>query len=287
MNYKNSNIVFIFAHYDQNGYLAKHILEHIQYIFNFGKQIIFVSTHLKTEYKKILSPYAKVIIRENTGYDFWSYKLGLEFIEEIDEVEHIIMQNSSFVCLDPKRLYQLFFKGVGAEGMYGLSSNKAPFFHIQSYFFSFYGKSIIQSSAFKDWWQQMVPLNNRQEIIKEYEIGMSSWFVKQGVSLFSTTSISMKDTLQIITNYINSIQINLNLLKKIWSKRKFFHIKVLNITHFGWQILFRKYSILKLELLLHNPTHQKIYQLKHMINGPQKRLLKDAMGKKFYQIFNP
>lgn len=283
---KNNNIIFIIAHYDSTGYLAKHILQHIKYIHSFAEQIIFVSTHLKLEHKEILSPYANVIVRANTGYDFWSYRLGLDLIEDIHKADHIIMWNSSFVCLQPEKLYQRFLAGITTDGMYGLSSCSAPAFHLQSYFFSFYGKSVIFSSAFKGWWEQMTPVSDRDEVIRKYEVGMSNWFAEHHIPLRETTVLSMKDIMCIIPNYFSRVRFNFDLIRKLFAKRFITGYKALNITHFGWKKLFREYGIVKVELLIFNPTHQQIRLLKWMINSDQEVLLKDAIGEKFHEIFN-
>jgi len=287
MTKKNNKMVFIIAHYDNDGHLAQHIVNHIRHISAFAKQIIFVSTNLKAEHSEILAPYASILIRPNIGYDFWSYKLGLELISNISEVDHIIMWNSSFVCFKPNKLYERYLKHLNKEGMYGLSTCSLPAYHIQSYFFSFYGKSVINSTAFKNWWCNMTPLSDKDDVIKKYEVGMSQWFIDHQIALHDRTKLSIRDLLGIIPNYINAIKLNRHWIKKLLSKRKLSGYRALNITHFLWEKIFREYSIIKIELLVKNPTNQKIGKLKWLLNTEQKTLLKNSIGEQnFKKVMN-
>ncbi|HSH53531.1 MAG TPA: rhamnan synthesis F family protein [Methylotenera sp.] len=276
-------MIFIIAHYDHEGHLAQHIIDHVRYISVFAKQVIFVSTHLKEEYTEVLAPYASILIRPNIGYDFWSYKLGLELIININEANHIIMWNSSFVCFQPSQLYRRYFKHLNQDGMYGLSTCSAPLYHIQSYFFSFYGKSVINSPAFKNWWGNMTPISDRNEVIRTYEVGMSQWFTHHQIALHETTKLSISDVLGIIPNYLDNIQLNRHWIKKLFKKSNLAGYKALNITHFLWEKLFNEYSIIKIELLVNNPTHQKIVKLKWLLNDEQQALLKNAIGERNFK----
>lgn len=268
----------VIAHYDDEGQLANHILNHIVYISTFTKNIIFVSTRLNAEGHTKLKPYAKVIERPNYGYDFWSYKTGLETIDDFNNVEHIIMWNSSFICFEPKKLYTTFFNGLRNEGIYGISACDSPKFHIQTYFFSFYGKSVIQSLAFKNWWLNMTPISDRQEVILRYEIGMSEWFLAHQFKLNEMLKLSYSDKLKIMLRYIRYVKINSVSLRKIFYKNKLIGYKQLNMTHFNWENIFNKFGLIKIELLKKNPTRQKLENLNSMLSDENLILLQDGLN---------
>ena len=74
---KNNNLIF--AHYHSNGLIRKDILEFFKKSKPFFKEIILISTNLKKEEKKKIPKNIRIIIRKNIGYDFFSYKIGLDY----------------------------------------------------------------------------------------------------------------------------------------------------------------------------------------------------------------
>jgi len=54
-----------------------------------------------------------------------------------------------------------------------------------------------------------------------------------------------------------------------------------------WEKIFREYSIIKIELLVKNPTHQKVEKLKWLLNAEQKAVLQNSIGEQnFKKIMN-
>jgi lipopolysaccharide biosynthesis protein len=166
-------------------------------------QTILVSTNLDPEYLKTLSPYAKVITRPNLGYDFCSYKLGIENIQEIDTLDRLLLLNSSFVTLDPEKLLANFLAMPQGPALRGLTKSYDTAPHIQSFWLSFDSQALIGSEVFKEWWANVIPLATKDEIIRNYEIGMSQWFADHHVPLEapigSRTKIKRKPVIQNIT----------------------------------------------------------------------------------------
>ena len=69
----------IFAHYHSNGLIRKDLLNFLINISKKFQHIIFVSTNLKKKERLKIPKNIKTIIRKNTGYDFYSYKIGFEY----------------------------------------------------------------------------------------------------------------------------------------------------------------------------------------------------------------
>ena len=70
----------IFAHYHSHGLVRNDIIDFINKSKKYFKKIIFVSTKINIKELKKLSKKIKVIKRKNIGYDFYSYKVGWEYI---------------------------------------------------------------------------------------------------------------------------------------------------------------------------------------------------------------
>ena len=135
-----------------------------------------MSTHLDPSYTKIIGPYAKIITRPNLGYDFCSYKLGIESLQEIESLDRLLLLNSSFVTLDPEKLLANFLAKPQGPALRGLTKSYDTAPHIQSFWLSFESQALIGSEVFKEWWANVIPLATKEEIIRNYEIGMSKWF---------------------------------------------------------------------------------------------------------------
>ena len=73
----------IFAHYHSNGLIRNDIIDFINKSKKYFKKIVFVSTKINKKELEKLPKKIKVIKRKNIGYDFYSYKVGWEYISKI------------------------------------------------------------------------------------------------------------------------------------------------------------------------------------------------------------
>lgn len=176
---KNSKAL-IFAHYDKTGSLRQDIVDFISLANDVFEKIIFVSTNLQLDAAKKLPSNIDIIIRENIGYDFYSYRAGfLSLINQTYDLVYLI--NSSIVILDP---YKFINKIVNVEfdsnTMYGVTKTTilAPD-TIQSYCL------ILPTNIYKDfriinWWVSMPVLTDKKQIIRKLEIGFSELVKSSG-----------------------------------------------------------------------------------------------------------
>jgi hypothetical protein len=262
---KNEKIAFVIAHHHMEGKLLNHFFDHVRYLQFLSNNITVISTNLNKNGINQLKPYAKVIVRKNRGYDFYSYKKGLNFVKHINNIDHLIFFNSSFIAMDPKKLYQKYLSQIYKDGFYGLTACSVPQYHIQSYFFSFAGRSIIQSKAFWDWWIRLKPIDNREKVIKEYEVGMTQWFLN---NKFFVKSVYKPNIFSLFILYFRyfcfinfKVSVSLKKLKKYLHKNKSSIINIsnsLNLTHFLFDDIFKAFGIIKIDLLTKNPTKQNL-----------------------------
>jgi hypothetical protein len=180
---KGAKVAAVIAHYHSRGKVPQNLIELVHYFRSQQIQTTFVSTNLDPSYTKTLSPYAKIITRPNLGYDFSSYKLGIENIQEIERLDRLLLINSSFVTLDPEKLLAIFLAMPQGPALRGLTKSYDTAPHIQSFWLSFESQALIGSEAFKEWWANVIPLATKDEIIRNYEIGMSKWFAYHHVPI--------------------------------------------------------------------------------------------------------
>ena len=91
-------LLIVFVHYNQYGLYDDYVDYYINKLLeiNEKKSITFVSTSkLPEEAKKtLIDKNIKVIERENVGYDFYSYKVGIEN-GYTDEIRSVLICNDS------------------------------------------------------------------------------------------------------------------------------------------------------------------------------------------------
>ncbi len=271
---ETNNRAIVFAHFDVDGKVHLDTLEFIQELVKYSVEIIFVSTNLSDAYFETLSTYCKIIRRENYGYDFWSYKVGLELISNKKELDSILFINNSFIVTNPVKLCEEYFSlDKNKDSLFGLTISNQISRHIQSYWIEFIGSNLINSKNFDDWWINMLPISNQNDVIINYEIGLSSSFIKKGYELDSLFIPNKEEKLiasmRSIVNYHYSlnggvvvndaISIDINLADK------------LNPTSLLWYELLEKFHFIKFKTMQSNNHDFTEYLLNKYIAGLYER----------------
>lgn len=183
---KNKGLVV--AHYNRAGLIREDTIQTLQALVKLFDKIIFVTTNLNSSEIPKIPKGVDVHVRENIGYDFYSYRLGmLELIQKHPGMQITIM-NTSFVVLDVKKFTEKYFienptsKNSDCHGL--VKSNEiTP--HLQSFLITF-SKKCTTNKFFIDWWKKMTPLNIRHQVILNYEIGLSKLLLELGLKMTST-----------------------------------------------------------------------------------------------------
>lgn len=246
----------VIAHYDSNGIVSDDLVNMIKHISNLSTETHFVSTKIKKNEINKINKYANIISRENYGYDFWSYKIGIDQLFDKKNLDSILIFNSSFIIADPILLTQKFFADTPKYPcIKGISKSNEIDCHIQSYWVEFSSNSLINSNIFKKWWDDMTPISEYHEVIRNYEIGMSKYFSNAGIPLISTFKNSIQKNLisscRAIGNYhlkppldenlnLDTINLKLNIAEK------------LNPTSLLWDFLLAEYGIIKTKIASRN-----------------------------------
>lgn len=147
------------------------------------------------------------IQRDNKGYDFGAWHDGMAFIgfNHLNDYDSITVMNDT--CFGPLwNLEDYFIKyesdsNVDFWGMTNHASvegrNISIPEHLQSYFISF-KSSMIDSDAFRAFWQNVKNFEDVQEVIDNYEIKYTTLFRKAGFSY-----ASVLDTVPIHEKYVH------------------------------------------------------------------------------------
>lgn len=170
----------IYAHFNDSERIVAFAWPYLKCLKELGHRIIFVSNSpiCRQDTDRLESNEISVILRENSGLDFGMWKAALAEVE-LDEVNQLILTNSSIVGpLHP--LGPIFETAKTWQcGFWGMTENTFLRRHLQSYFLVF-EREVLRSEFFRLFWENVVILEEKQQIILSYEIGLSSWMSQHG-----------------------------------------------------------------------------------------------------------
>lgn len=168
------------AHFDPDGLVAPHVRRQVLAWSRAGVRLIVVTTaQLQAADRSWLTGYAELIERENAGYDFLSYQQGLAAAGDLSGYVEVVICNDSYV--GPLRPYAEIFEQMSGRkaDFWGIARSDRQRKHVQSYFVVF-RRTLLDSPQFAEFWAEVVPLASRRQVIRRYEIGMSTRFRKAG-----------------------------------------------------------------------------------------------------------
>lgn len=166
----------VFAHYDKDGIVDRYVYYYLQKLKLISKEIVFVTvSNISLDDKKHLNEIGVTILqRENVGYDFYSYKVGIDYLKDKEYKELILCNDSVY-----GPIYSLESVFVQMEkynvDFWGITSSSMISIHIQSYFIVF-REELLSSDFFYSFWENVKPLEDKVQIIKMYEIGLTQFF---------------------------------------------------------------------------------------------------------------
>ena len=146
-----------------------------------GAKIVFVSDSdlPNEELEKIKDFTVKIIAKHHGEYDFGSYKIGFEYCLNsgiLDDFDELIFANDS--CYAPLAPFEKMFETMDKKDVdfWGITANKTKstnfILHIQSFFLAF-RKSVFNSDYFKNMVHSFFKLSSKEDIIFEYECGVT------------------------------------------------------------------------------------------------------------------
>lgn len=258
----------VFAHYDKHGMIDPYVYYYLRELRKICRSLIFVST-VKLK-KKDLDELGQigcdVILRENIGYDFMSYKLGLDSLDYAEFDEIVICNDSVY---GPFFNLEKIFRKMDSKhsDFWGITSNTDISYHIQSYFVVF-KKNVFNSAAFCGFWDAVKVLDSKREIIVRYEVGMTRSLLKSGFN--AAISADYNPTLSDRLVYISKRFTVNKILEKIRALFKGENvIPKINATHSYWKELIQQGNMpfIKVEPLRDNPVEVDIDDYERVIES--------------------
>jgi rhamnosyltransferase len=213
----------VVAHFHKEGKLRSDTLSILQCLVPLFDHVIFVSTHLLDSERDKIPANVTLHVRPNTGYDFYSYRFGIKYLQAQGGHWQITVMNTSFMVQHPKRLVVNYFERCLSSpdfDVLGLTHSNEVQPHLQSYLMTF-SNHCTRHPAFIEWWDQMTPRDERYAVVFHCELGLSNMLQKNGMAL---------------TAVLNTPPLPAN-----------------NPSHFHYKALLAQFGIVKIELLKSNP----------------------------------
>ena len=162
----------IFAHYDPNGIVYPYVTYQLSELQRCGFRITFVSSSpsIRGEYLRLLAGSCRqIILRKNHGYDFGSYKDGLNHIGELENIEQLILANDS--TYGPVWSLTGLLSAFTPDrcDFWGVTDSWQNGYHLQSYFIAFYPAAFL-SSTFRQFWYNFPYISKKELSIRLGEL---------------------------------------------------------------------------------------------------------------------
>jgi Rhamnan synthesis protein F len=165
--------VILLAHFEPDGGLAEDWRKLLELLRAAGfADLVLVSTGLDTARHRDALEGIRVIVRENVGYDFYSWRHAIA-ATNLGDYDEAILLNNSFHVVDPEKFCRVLATPLPADThVRGLTCSWEIAHHAQSYFLQF-SQTAVKSAAFESFWKNMQPMSERAAVIEKYEIGLS------------------------------------------------------------------------------------------------------------------
>ena len=174
--------LLIFVHFNKdNKSIKEYVFEYINSLNSLNADILFISnSNIEQKYLDKLNNVSKVIIRENKGFDFYSYKKALSSTD-FWNYEKIILTNDTLVG-PMDNFERSYHKIINSKyDIFGMTASKQFQYHIQSFFICF-DKKVTRSEHFKEFWSTVKIESDVMDVIIKYELGLTKYFKDRGFS---------------------------------------------------------------------------------------------------------
>lgn len=190
----------IYSHFSPYSRVDEYVIYAIKELFKLKFDIVFVTTSQKihsSQLAKIEKYLCAIIVKKNRGYDFMSWKTGLNFLSDYKNYKTILCINDSifFPLFNPTIMFETMEKKN--LDFWGIYDGLVPQYYIQSFFWVF-SANMIKSKIFENFWNECEILDDKSEIIRKYEFGFTTLALKNNYNVSSY--IKTQDVLNKLKN---------------------------------------------------------------------------------------
>lgn len=205
----------VFAHFDPEGLVAPHVERYLSALSGSVERLVVVSTaDPAAAARGQLERHGELLVRENAGYDFMSWKTGLDHVGDWDTYDRLLICNDSVV--GPLRPMPEIL-GVRAPrdvDFWGMTVSRELEPHVQSWFMVF-ERPVILSGLLHGFWRAMQPVSDRYVVIRRYEIGLSRLLRTAGLQMGSYLRPTPWQTVRAQARYRHALRARPDLARNV------------------------------------------------------------------------
>lgn len=179
------SMLCVFVHFDRDNTIDDYVLHYLESLYAMGMEIIFCTTAEKvpeSEIEKLRPLCRSIIVRRNVGYDFASYRTGLQEAGDLSRYDSVILANDSVygpLC----DLKDVFAAMADTDtDFWGITDSLEYTHHLQSYFLVF-NKAVATSDAFSKFWQTFPNFSRKSSVITHGELQFSKLLMDNGFKM--------------------------------------------------------------------------------------------------------
>ena len=280
---RTTGTVAVVAHYDPDGKFDPTFRVVLECLKQVCERIIVVTTcRLLPSH---LPPDAgiDVIQRPNVGYDFYSYRVGIEAVIEQGGAERLFLVNSSFLVLDRERFSGALtgmLRLLGKHQIVGCVESAQWQRHLQSYLILLRA-DVLDSAWFQQWVCSIQPRNSKLETIIAGELGLANAIKANKAVSRAFLRLTWREKVRASVGWMR-FQARDGLGTFVRSLR---HITGFNPVHFAAEPLAERCGIVKTELLRDNPCDVSLDWYDRTVASPERSQIDDFVrnSRKHYQ----
>ncbi len=251
-------ICAVIAHYDVDDKLDRNFRVLLSSLEQVCDQIILVSTSCIPDSEMPDGHKITTILRPNIGYDFYSYRVGLDEIARCGGASRVFIVNSSFFILCKEKFLSTLNEMLRQDETtaVGITTSRQISLHLQSYLFLI-GKNVFTSTWFNGFINSIQPQNSKLETIVHYEIGLSRLLLVNHIKLVQLFRPSPLAILHASINWMAKL-VEMYGFKGVLNGTPLKHVREVNWVHFGAGKIASQYGIVKSEVVRTNPLKVNI-----------------------------
>lgn len=240
----------IVAHWDEDGIIDDHIKYALRAYRKCAAKLTLVSTACSRLPKDCENVVDSFHYRENTGYDFASWRHALRAESLPDWCEQVVFVNSS-VYGPVFDLESCFFRQeIAGAHLWGMTISAEHERHLQSYFMAM-SRNVLLSRAGRNLWDGIKPYKRQRQVIDAYELRLLRHVQQSGFTVRALFDASQQRP-------VNLKERIRNLLRGPQSRRRLYcrscRAATQNPSHMHWRdMLLAWIPYVKVELLRDNP----------------------------------
>lgn len=242
----------IYAHWDVNGIVDPYVLYALRRYRPTVERLVFVSTNYQVRSRELHDLADDVVVRDNLGFDFQSWREGLRLVG-VDAFDEVVFANSSVYgpVWPMERVFAAF--PTGRADVWGMTISCQHTVHLQSYFMAM-SRSFLTSAIGRELWDDVVPFRNKSDCIEACELVWMGKCLAAGATVEALFDSRRQGVVPLDERLANTLRWPPRLRQSRRYRRSLRH-PPLNPTHMQWkQLLECGVPFVKCDLFTLNPN---------------------------------